>query len=95
MQNIKEIELPDDVTYRLTKIKAIKNPDVLKDVSVHGDLVTNPLRLGHSCVVSGDNMMSGDGIVTTKIVKLEVDKERILVHTENSVYELREVHLLA
>lgn len=90
MQNIKSIELPEDSVYKMTKIKAIKNPDTLSSVSVSGAILSNPIVLGYPCMIT-DKTISSAGLITTKVLKIELNKSKILIHTENSVYEIEEV----
>lgn len=90
-QKIVSIELPD-TTYTLTKIKAVKNsPFIVLGQKVVGKLHTNPIKLEERCLV-GDSFTNT--IATSIVKKITLDKKnksKIILKTENSVYELEEV----
>jgi len=91
MKVITDIELPQKSTYKLTKKKALnKNAYfIAKGDFVIGNLDTNPIRVGNRCTVSETWTRC---ISTSPVVKIKVLKKKIILTTENSIYELVEVY---
>jgi hypothetical protein len=91
MSKIKSIELPDDVEYKLTKVKSTNGyqPNISVGRVITGDLWTNPISVGGSCMVGRG---FSDTITTSMVLKIKLTKKsnKIILHTENSIYELEE-----
>lgn len=91
MKIVKSIELPADSNYKLTKISSLnKNPVMIaKNHSVIGILHWNLIKLGRNVIVVGNGF--SNIIYTTEVTKIRVLKRKIVFHTLNSIYELKEV----
>jgi len=90
MKVITDIELPQESTYKLTKKKVLRDSFFIgKGDSVTGSLDTNPIRVGSRCTVSETWTRC---ISTSPVVKIKVLKKKIILTTENSIYELVEVY---
>mgnify|MGYP001576445600 CR=1 FL=1 len=87
---VNSLELPDNDTYKLVKIKAKAgqlNMVSEGDTSI-GDLRTNPICIGARCTVSRgfSNYISTSFVVD---IELTDDPAKVLIHTESgSTYEL-------
>lgn len=92
MSKIDSIELPD-VTYKLTKIQANNKISIWisEGQSIKGDLLTNPIEVGKRCTVG----RGFSNLISTSLVKeinLTKDSSKIILTTENSIYELEEAN---
>jgi hypothetical protein len=91
-QKIISFELPEDSIYRLTKKKAVKDSFYINEGdAVCGQLLSNPVKLDQRCMVSETFSRS---ISTSWVKDIKVDKtnpRKLIIKTENSVYELEEV----
>ena len=91
-QKISSFELPQDSTYRLTKKKAVKDSFYISEGdAVCGGLVSNPIKLDQRCMVAETFSRS---ISTSWVKDIKIDKtnpRKLIIKTENSIYELEEV----
>lgn len=92
---ISSIELPEDDTYRLTKIEATgAYTEVKVGHSAVGGLHSNPIVLGQRCGVARS---ISSGVFTSGVTDIELtdDPAKILIHTESkSVYELTNLDMV-
>ncbi len=91
-QKIISFELPEDSIYKLTKVKAIEySVFVVEGQKVIGTLISNPVKLGQRCIVT-DSL--SDLISTSWVKNIKIDKvnpRKLILKTENSIYELEEL----
>lgn len=93
VQKIVSIELPEDSTYRFTKIKAVKTAEWIQEGHVVvGMLDTNPIVIDKTCTV-GSNTNWRDMVRTSLVKDIEIvpNSRKIILRTENSIYELEEI----
>jgi len=86
MQKIKGIELPDAL-YKLNKVKSLRD-GILPNVNLVGRFpFSTTITVGLSVAFCGVPTW-----FTTPVTKIKVLKNKVIFHTENSIYELEEVH---
>lgn len=88
-KKISSLELPD-VDYKITKTGSLNTNFAMIGEGDYriGPLQTNPIQVGHGVAVGRG---FSNSFYTTVVTKIILDKNKVIFHTLNSIYELEEV----